>query len=152
MALDTHTKRLLWSGLRAGLSAGAAGAAGLWGIFGLVELSIPTGRTWGGAIAAITLLALMAAGPVAAAWAVIGAQRRTLPFTVRHPENAVAGAVWGGWGGLLLFGFQDGGPASAAALAAAIGVLAALVPYRIVWPALVVSPLPPILLHLLLGP
>ena len=152
MALDTHTKRLLWSGLRAGASAGAAGAAAFWGTFQLIELSLPTGRTWGGAAAAISFIALMAAGPVAAAWAVIGAQRRSFPFAVRHPENAVAGVVWGGWGGIMLFGIPDGGAAASAALAAAVASLAALVPYRIVWPALVVSPLPPIILHLLLTP
>ncbi|TBR22336.1 hypothetical protein EPO15_08280 [bacterium] len=144
MALDTHTKRLLWSGLRAGASSSAACAASVAAAIVLGE----RGPGWTGMLA----LAILVTGPVAFPWAFIRGQERLSPFTVRYPENSVPGALWGGLGAMMLFGAGAHSWAVAAVSAAAVGSIAAVVPYRIFWPALIISPFPPLLLHILLTP
>ncbi|TPW21610.1 MAG: hypothetical protein FD126_514 [Elusimicrobia bacterium] len=154
MALDTHTKRLLWSGLRAGASASAATVAATFGsarflMAVLDRLPSPSMDLAGGILAIVTFLF---SGPVVA-WGIIRFQKSAWPLAVRYPENAVGGALWGAWGGLILWwGHPLQSITAGTALGCVLGAVAALVPYRIVWFTLIFSPLPALLLHLLMSP
>ena len=151
MALDTQTKRILWSGLRAGATVCVAAPASMFGIFLVLVALRGLGLSDStGFLAPITILLLLT-GPILASYAALRLQHRTFPFAVLYPENSLTGLLWGLVVSVAVFKAEWAG-AGGFALCLSFSTVAALVTRRILWLGLIFSPIPFLYLHILMTP
>ena len=151
MPLDTQTKRILWSGLRAGATVCLTAPASMFGIFlVLVALRGLGVSDSSGFLAPFTTLLLLT-GPILASYAALRLQRERFPFAVLYPENALTGLLWGVVVAVAVFK-ADWAGAGGFALCLSFSTLAALVTRRILWWGLIFSPIPFLYLHILMAP